>query len=104
MVELIRRPAVLGHRLHVDGFRFDLATTLARTSHGHDLGPGAVGHDGRSRPFHRSKPCRRTLGHRDRRLPGRQLPRALGGVERRSMGQCATRGGPSVRCPNSAHG
>ena len=61
--------------MHVDGFRFDLASTLGRVGrgefsrHGAALpdpqpGPGAV-----ARQAHR-----RALGHRHGRLSGRQLP------------------------------
>ena len=68
--------------MHVDGFRFDLASALARELHEVDKlsallrraapGPGAV-----ARQAHR-----RALGSRFRRLPGRQLPGRLGRVER----------------------
>src|SRR6185503_19150538 len=69
--------------MHVDGFRFDLATTLARNaSHAFDRkrglplraapGPGAVAGEAH----------RRALGRRRRRLPARQLSARLGGMER----------------------
>ena len=68
--------------MHVDGFRFDLASTLARELHSsqpagrvlrhHPPGPGALA----------GQADRRALGRRPRRLPGRQLPGPLDRVER----------------------
>ncbi len=68
--------------MHVDGFRFDLAATLAREFYEVDrlsrvlrtraAGPGRVA----------GEADRRAVGHRPRRLPGRQLPSAVDGVER----------------------
>ena len=68
--------------MHVDGFRFDLGTILAREPDGFDeqqrlpaklpAGPGAVA----------GEADRRAVGHRPRRLSGRRLPAGLGGVER----------------------
>ncbi len=67
---------------HVDGFRFDLASALAREFYDvdrlavvlrrHPPGPGALA----------GQADRRAVGRRPRRLPGRQLPGALDGVER----------------------
>ena len=68
--------------MHVDGFRFDLGTILARQHDGFDdgarlpaelpAGSGAVV----------GEADRRALGHRPGRLSGRRLPAGLGGVER----------------------
>ena len=66
--------------MHVDGFRFDLAVTLARERHGRTwaeldpdaAGPGAV----------QGQADRRALGRRRWRLSGRQLPRWLERMER----------------------
>ena len=69
--------------MHVDGFRFDLATTVGRAAHAslrslradlpdHQPGSGAVAREA----------DRRAVGHRHRRLPGRQLSRAVRRVER----------------------
>ena len=68
--------------MHVDGFRFDLAATLARGLHevdrlsrvlrSHPAGSGRL-----ARQAHR-----RAVGRRRRRLPGRQLSAAVVGVER----------------------
>ncbi len=68
--------------MHVDGFRFDLAATLAREFYEVDrlsrvlrtraAGPGGVP----------GEADRRAVGHRSRRLPGRQLPAAMDRVER----------------------
>ena len=78
-----RLPRLLGAEMHVDGFRFDLASVLARGEDGNAHGPpaAALAH----RVFahaRRAQHHRRGLG-RGRPLPGRRLPRlALGGVER----------------------
>ena len=61
--------------MHVDGFRFDLASTLAREFYDVDrlsrvLRPGAAGSGGQP-----GQADRRTVGRRRGRLPGRQLPR-----------------------------
>ena len=76
--------------MHVDGFRFDLASALARELHAVDkLGaffdiihqdPGAVA----------GQADRRAVGPRRRRLPGRQLPHQVDRVER----QVSRRGAP----------
>ena len=67
---------------HVDGFRFDLASALAREFYDVDRlsaffdidppGPGALA----------GEADRRAVGRRPGRLPGRQLPGAVDGVER----------------------
>ena len=68
--------------MHVDGFRFDLASTLARELHDVDRlsvvlrsHPAGSGHQP-------GQADRRAVGRRRRRLPGRQLPAAVVGVER----------------------
>ena len=76
--------------MHVDGFRFDLAATLARELHEVDrLGafldiihqdPGLVA----------GQADRRAVGCGRRRLPGRQISRRLGGVER-PLSRCRSR-------------
>ena len=68
--------------MHVDGFRFDLASTLARgparsRSAVGVLRPHPAGPDDQPGEAHR-----RAVGRGRRRLPGRQLPAAVGGVER----------------------
>ena len=63
-------------QMHVDGFRFDLATTLGRGQRlrqrrflrRHPTGRGAG----------RGQADRRAMGSRTRRLPGRQLPAEVG--------------------------
>ncbi len=78
---------------HVDGFRFDLATALARELYDVDRlsallrrdppGPGALP----------GQADRRALGRRPGRLPGRQLPGPVVGVERHlPRRRCATSG------------
>ena len=68
--------------MHVDGFRFDLASTLARELHAVDrladlLRPGPPG-PGRQP----GEADRRAVGRRRGRLPGRQLPGPVDRVER----------------------
>ena len=68
--------------MHVDGFRFDLASTLAREFHDVDrlsrvLRPGAAGPGGQP-----GQADRRAVGRRRGRLPGRQLPASVDRVER----------------------
>ena len=69
--------------MHVDGFRFDLAATLAREFYDVDRLVGVL----RARPAGPGRlpgeADRRAVGHRPRRLPGRQLPAPVDGVERR---------------------
>ena len=70
------------YEMHVDGFRFDLGTILAREIRWLRPGPwlprflhagsGAVA----------GEADRRAVGHRPRRLPGRRIPARLGGMER----------------------
>jgi isoamylase len=67
--------------MHVDGFRFDLASALAREFYDvdrlsafFDLSAGPDRLPGQA--------DRRAVGRRPRRLPGRQLPAAVDGVER----------------------
>jgi glycogen operon protein len=68
--------------MHVDGFRFDLGTILAREPGGFDTHNGfmkAVMQDPAAR---QGEADRRAVGLRPGRLPGRRLPAGLGGVER----------------------
>ena len=78
---------------HVDGFRFDLASALARELYDVDRlsaffdvdppGPGPLA----------GQADRRAVGRRTRRLPGRQLPGPVVGVERHlPRHRCATSG------------
>ena len=79
--------------MHVDGFRFDLAATLARGLHEVDrlarvLRPHPAGSGGVA-----GQADRRAVGRRRGRLPGRQLPAAVVGVERQVPRRaCATTG------------
>ena len=67
---------------HIDGFRFDLASTLARGPHGFDRNSAFLQCDpARSGSGHRQA-GRRTLGCRHRRLSGRRLSFAMVGMER----------------------
>ncbi len=68
--------------MHVDGFRFDLASSLAREFHSVDrlvrvLRPRQPGPDREPGQAHR-----RAVGPRRRRLPGGRVPAAVDGVER----------------------
>ena len=68
--------------MHVDGFRFDLGTILAREDDGFNEAHGFLQslHSGPG-PRHHQAHCR-TLGHRSRRLSGRRFPAWLGRMER----------------------
>ena len=68
--------------MHVDGFRFDLASALARQFHEVDKLSAffdIIQQDPGDLP---GEVDRRAVGPRRRRLPGRQLPAAVDGVER----------------------
>ena len=68
--------------MHVDGFRFDLASTLARELYAVDRLSAffdLVQQDPRGQS---GQADRRAVGHRRGRLPGGQLPAAVVGVER----------------------
>ena len=68
--------------MHVDGFRFDLAATLAREFYDVDRLCAffdLVQQDPVDQP---GQADRRAVGRRPGRLPGRQLPAAVDGVER----------------------
>ncbi len=68
--------------MHVDGFRFDLAATLARELHDVDRLSAffdLIQQDPVDQP---GQADRRAVGRRRGRLPGRQLPAAVVGVER----------------------
>ena len=68
--------------MHVDGFRFDLASALARELHDVDkLGRVLRHHSSGSRAV-AGQADRRAVGSRRRRLPGRQLSREVDRVER----------------------
>ncbi len=68
--------------MHVDGFRFDLATTLGREPHGFER-PRAFLRCHAPGPAARPRQAdRRALGHRPGRLSARQLRAALGRMER----------------------
>ena len=60
--------------MHVDGFRFDLATTLAREAHGYDLRRRLSGLYSTGSGSIASEDDCRALGYRPRRLPGWQFP------------------------------
>ncbi len=75
--------------MHVDGFRFDLASTLAREFYDVDrlsrvLRSGATGSGGQP-----GQADRRTVGRRRGRLSGRQFPRFVDRVEREISRHCA---------------
>ena len=94
--------------MHVDGFRFDLASTLAREFYDVDrlvelLRARAAGPGGLAGEAHR-----RAVGRRPRRLPGGQLPAAVDGVERQVPRHrarlLARRAGDARRVRVAAHG
>ena len=85
--------------MHVDGFRFDLGTILAREPNGFDEQSGFL-KACRPGPGARHRQAdRRALGLRPRRLPGRRLPAGLGGVERQVPRHGARLSGAARRPP-----
>ncbi len=68
--------------MHVDGFRFDLASTLARRAARSRPAVGVLRRDPAGPGRQRGQADRRALGCGRGRLSGRQLPSALAGVER----------------------
>ena len=68
--------------MHVDGFRFDLGTILAREPNGFDEQSGFLKACSQDPVLAQRQADRRALGLRPRRLSGRRLPAGLGGVER----------------------
>ena len=68
--------------MHVDGFRFDLAATLARAVPRGRQAVGVLRHHPAGPGDLPGQADRRALGPRRRRLPGRELPAAVDGVER----------------------
>jgi hypothetical protein len=69
--------------MHVDGFRFDLATTLAREDNGYDLQRGVL-QSAQARSGARARQAdRRTVGRGHGRLSSRRFSAGLVGVERR---------------------
>ena len=79
--------------MHVDGFRFDLASALARTGHEVDMASAlltAIGQDPDAAP---READRRALGRLDGRLPGRASSRRRGWSGTTSSAtRCATSG------------
>ena len=67
---------------HVDGFRFDLASALARELYDVDRLSAFFDVIHQDPILSQVEADRRALGRRPGRLPGRQLPRAVVGVER----------------------
>ena len=68
--------------MHVDGFRFDLATVLGRTGAGAYDRNAAIFQVIAQDPILSGEADRRALGHRQRRISGRRFPPALARVER----------------------
>ncbi len=68
--------------MHVDGFRFDLASTLARELHEVEPAGRLLRHPAPGPGADPGQADRRAVGPRRGRLPGRQLPAGLGRVER----------------------
>ena len=91
--------ALLGEEMHVDGFRFDLASALARELHD-GRPPRRLLRRIRQDPVLSQRQAdRRALGPRRGRLPGRQLPARLGRVERQvPRHACAPTGRATAAC------
>ncbi len=68
--------------MHVDGFRFDLASALARELHRRRQARRVLRHHPPGSGHLAGQADRRALGSRRRRLPGRQLPGPVDRVER----------------------
>ena len=68
--------------MHVDGFRFDLAATLARELHDVSQLSVVLRHHPPGPDAGRREADRRAVGRGRRRLPGGPVPRSVGGVER----------------------
>ena len=68
--------------MHVDGFRFDLGTILAREPDGFNTESGFLKAVGQDPVLAARQADRRALGLRSRRLSGRRLSAGLGRVER----------------------
>ena len=68
--------------MHVDGFRFDLASALARSLHDVDKLSAFFDVIHQDPVLSPGQADRRALGRRRRRLPGRRVPAAVDGVER----------------------
>ena len=68
--------------MHVDGFRFDLTSALARDPFDFDYGSGFLDAVRQDPVLSQGEADRRALGPGRRRLPGRRLPARLVGVER----------------------
>ena len=68
--------------MHVDGFRFDLGTILAREPDGFNTESGFLKAVGQDPVLDPRQADRRTLGLRARRLSGRRVSAGLGRVER----------------------
>ena len=82
--------------MHVDGFRFDLAATLARQFHEVDRLSAFFDLVQQDPVISPGQADRRALGRRRGRLPGRQLPAAVDRVERQvPRHACATSGAAS---------
>ena len=78
---------------HVDGFRFDLASALARELYDVDRLSAFFDIIHQDPVLSPGQADRRAVGRRPGRLPGRQLPGAVVGVERQSTAtRCATSG------------
>ena len=68
--------------MHVDGFRFDLGTILAREPNGFDKQSGFLKACGQDPVLEQREADRRAVGLRTGRLSGRRLSAGLGGMER----------------------
>jgi glycogen operon protein len=68
--------------MRVDGFRFDLATILAREPYGFDEGGGFLDACRQDPVLSSVKADRRALGYRPGRIPGRSVPAGMGRMER----------------------
>ena len=89
--------------MHVDGFRFDLASALARELHDVDRLCAFFDIIHQDPMISQREADRRAVGRRRRRLPGGQLSRRLDGVERPVPRRaCGGSGGATAACCRSS--
>ena len=85
--------------MHVDGFRFDLATILGREDHGFDEGGGFLDSCRQDPVLSAVKLIAEPWDMRPRRLPGGAISAGLGRVERQASATPRARSGRRRRRP-----
>ncbi len=90
--------------MHVDGFRFDLAAALARELHEVDQLSSFFTLLHQSPDAEPPEAHRRAVGRGRERLPGRQFPRVVDGVERPLPATTFARSGAAIRASSASLG